>query len=135
MVKEGLDTESWQSDESIFSEIENRDATFGALLALENLVERWALDLDSDSEHNRSSNAMRFLQRASQRPDEVLPYLMERMRPYEGKLGFPHRIKEEKQRLEKRIEDQGWNTAEPLHPGYLHTFYTYELTTNKRKEN
>lgn len=134
-VADGLDTESWQSDESIFSEIENRDAAFGALLALENLVERWALDLDSDPEHNRSSNAMRFLQRASQRPDEVLPYLMERMRPYEGKLGFPHRIKEEKQRLEKRIEDQGWNTAEPLHPGYLHTFYTYELTTNKRKEN
>lgn len=135
MVKEGLDTESWQSDESIFSEIENRDAAFGALLALENLVERWALDLDSDPEHNRSSNAMRFLQRASQRPDEVLPYLMERMRPYEGKLGFPHRIKEERQRLEKRIEEKGWNTAEPLHPGYLHTFYTYELTTNKRKEN
>lgn len=135
MVKEGLDTESWQSDESIFSEIEDRDAAFGALLALENLVERWALDLDSDPEHNRSSNAMRFLQRASQRPDEVLPYLMERMRPYEGKLGFPHRIKEERKRLEKRIEEKGWNTAEPLHPGYLHTFYTYELTTNKRKEN
>lgn len=135
MVKEGLDKASWQSRGSIYLEIENRDAAFGALLALENLVERWALDLDSDPEHNRSSNAMRYLHRASQRPNEVLPYLMERMRPYEGKLGFPHRIKEERQRLEMTIEEKGWNTAEPLHPGYLHTFYTYELTTNKRKEN
>lgn len=132
--KEAFNNESWQLRKGVSLSVEDRNAAFGALLALENRVERYAMSLDPDPTHNRPANAIRFLQRASQRPNEVLPYLMERMRPYENKLRFPNNIREEKQRLEKLIDKNNWNTAEPLHPAFLHTFYTYEPNIYKGKD-
>lgn len=92
------------------------------------------LDMDSDPAHNRFSNAMRFLQRASRRPNEVIPYLMERMEPYTNRLRSRREIDGEQMRLQKRIDENGWNSAEPLHPGYLHTFYTYKFNITNGKE-
>lgn len=115
-------------------ETSTRAAVYGALLALENQVERQVLDLDPDPAQNRFSNAVRFLQRASRRPDEVLPYLMERMEPYANRLPCRCMVDKEKKRLLDLIDSKGWNEAEPLHPGYLHTFYTYELNLTNRKE-
>lgn len=133
-VKGGLDSECWRSPKEQPEEIFSREAAFGALLALENQVERRVLDMDPEPAHNRFSNAMRFLQRASRRPNEVLPYLMERMEPYTNTLRTRREIDKERMRLQKRIDENGWNSAEPLHPGYLHTFYTYKFNTTNRKE-
>lgn len=133
IVKNGLDVESWKPISMPVLEIRDRDTAFGTLLAMENQVERWVLDASKDEEHNRPSNAMGFLQRAAQRPDEVVPYLKERMAPYAKKLSFPGKIREKWKEIEEMIKEKGWNTADPLQPGYLHTFYTYELIN--RKEN
>ena len=119
-----LDLQAWQPKKEFPLRLDSRDAAFGALLALENQVERWALDLEKTDDENRPSNAMRFLARAARRPDEVLSYLRERMRPYAKKLGFPGWIEERAGALWGRIEERGWNTGAPLGPEYLHAFYT-----------
>lgn len=115
-------------------EISTRAAAYGALLALENQVERQVLDLDPDPAQNRFSNAVRFLQRASRRPGELLSYLLERMEPYADRLPCRRMVDKEKKRLLDLIDSNDWSGAEPLHLGYLHTFYTYELNLANRKE-
>lgn len=131
MTRGGLDQPAWRPAHTNFS-AGSRDAAFGALLSLENRVERWALDLGKTEAENRPSNAMRFLARAAQRPDEVLAYLEERMRPYRKKLGFPRWVTEEYRTLYTCIRANGWQTDAPLGSGYLHAFYTYEPKKNDR---
>lgn len=135
-TKDGLDTEVWTPLQGTRTMVDTREAAFGALLSLENAVERWALDREKNEDENRPSNAMRFLPRAAQRPNEVTAYLMQRMRPYAKKLSFPGVILRERERLIQQIAAEKWNTDAPLGPEYLHTFYTYRAfaQTENRKE-
>lgn len=122
---EGLDQAAWKPEAAACAPIESREAAFGALLALENSVERRILDLDKPEEENRPSNAMRFLTRAAQRPDEVRAYLAERMRPYEKKLWYSGRVLERERELNRLIAENHWNGDSPLGPQYLYYFYLY----------
>ena len=133
-TKDGLDADAWAPRRDVPAVIDSRDAAFGALLSLENQVERWAMDTVKRPEEERPSNAMRFLARAAQRPDEVTAYLLRKMRPYQDKLRFPAHIERERERLTRLLEARGWDTAAPLGPGYLHTFYTYDMFEQDRKE-
>lgn len=122
---EGLDQAAWKPEAAVCAPIESREAAFGALLALENGVERRILDLDKPEEENRPSNAMRFLTRVAQRPDEVWTYLSERMRPYEKKLWYSGRVFERERDLNRLIAENRWNGDKPLGPEYLYYFYLY----------
>ncbi len=122
---EGLDQAAWKPESIDYAPPESREAAFGALLALENGVERRILDLDKPEEENRPSNAMRFLTRAAQRPDEVWTYLSERMRPYEKKLWYSGRVLERERDLNRLIAENHWNGDKPLGPQYLYYFYLY----------
>ena len=88
-------------------------------------MERRILDLDKPEEENRPSNAMRFLTRAAQRPDEVRAYLAERMRPYEKKLWYSGRVLGRERELNRLIAENHWNGDSPLGPQYLYYFYLY----------
>lgn len=129
-----LDPEAWQTTGRMQAEPDSREAAFGALLALENDVERRALDLDPSGGDSRSSNAMRFLPRAAQRPSEVWTYLRERLRPYEKKLWMAGHIRQEIDALHARIEENSWNTDEPLRPEYLHFFYLYSDNDHRKDD-
>ena len=133
-TKDGLDADAWALRRGVPAVIDSRDAAFGALLSLENQVERWAMDVVKRPDEERPSNAMRFLARAAQRPDEVTAYLLRKMRPYQDKLHFPARIEQERERLTRLLEARGWDSAAPLGPGYLHTFYTYDMFEQDGKE-
>lgn len=133
-TKDGLDRAAWSARPAADRPPDSRDAVYGALLALEDRVERWVLDREKTPEEDRLSNALRLLPRAAQRPDEVLAHLLGRMRPYQRKLGFPDRIERELARLSGLLETHGWDTAAPLGQGYLPAFYTYEPAPNDRKE-
>ncbi len=122
---DGLNQAAWKPESIDYAPPESREAAFGALLALENGVERRILDLDKPEEENRPSNAMRFLTRAAQRPDEVRAYLGERMRPYEKKLWYPGRVAGLKDALDRCIAENHWNGDTPLGPEYLYYFYLY----------
>lgn len=122
---DGLDQAAWKPEAAAHAPVESREAAFGALLALENSVERRILDLDKPEEENRPSNAMRFLTRAAQRPDEVRAYLAERMRPYEKKLWYSGRVLERERELNRLIAENHWNGDSPLGPQYLYYFYLY----------
>ena len=122
---EGLDQAAWKPESIDYAPPESREAAFGALLALENGVERRILDLDKPEEENRPSNAMRFLTRAAQCPDEVWTYLSERMRPYEKKLWYSGRVLERERDFNRLIAENRWNGDSPLGPEYLYYFYLY----------
>ena len=122
---EGLNQAAWKPESIDYAPPESREAAFGALLALENGVERRILDLDKPEEENRPSNAMRFLTRAAQRPDEVWTYLSERMRPYEKKLWYSGRVLERERDFNRLIAENRWNGDSPLGPEYLYYFYLY----------
>lgn len=135
----GLDAEAWTPERNTDFEPASREAAFGKLLAIENRLERWVLDLEKTEEENRPSNAMRFLSRAAQRPAEVWGYLESRMRPYERSarraLGYPAGFVRQAEKLYEQIRStEGWNADEPLEPGYLHYFYLYHAKWNERKD-
>lgn len=109
-----------------------RDAAFGMLLALENQMERYALDLEKTEEENRPSNAMRFMTRIAQRPNEVWSYLEARMRPYQRKSGFSHEIRRRADALHALILERQWDSDAPLGPAYLYYFYLHNQLTNRK---
>lgn len=131
MTRGGLETAAWKPVHRDFA-VNCRDDAFGALLALENRIERWVLDQEKTETENRPSNAMRFLTSAAQRPDEVCAYLEARAYPYRKKLGFPHWIAAEYQALHACVDANGWQTGAPLGAGYLYAFYIYEPKTHGR---
>ena len=131
MTRGGLETAAWKPVHRDFA-VNCRDDAFGALLALENRIERWVLDREKPDTQNRPSNAMRFLTRAAQRPDEVCAYLEARAYPYRKKLGFPYWITAEYQALHACVDANGWQTGDPLDAGYLYAFYIYEPKTHGR---
>lgn len=134
LASDGLDKEKWLPLRKQGFEISDRDDAFGALMALEDRAERWALDRDKTDGDNRPSNAMRFMSAASKAPDKTVPYLSERMRPYIKKLGFPKQIVGEYGRITEIIRENGWLTGEPLGAGYLHAFYTYEMPDQAKRK-
>lgn len=125
--KNGPDLEAWTPCSAVQFSVRSREAAFGALLALENQVERMVLDSEKMPEENRPSNAMRYLERAAQRPWEVTEYLIQRLQPYQRKRRFIKVIPEQIQQLTQLICDNNWNTDTPLQPEYLHAFYTYNI--------
>lgn len=131
MMRSGLETAAWKPAHRDFA-VSCRDDAFGALLALENRIERWVLDQEKTETENRPSNAMRFLTSAAQRPDEVCAYLEARAYPYRKKLGFPRWIAAEYQALHACVDANGWQTGDPLGAGYLYAFYIYEPKTHGR---
>ena len=122
-----LDQSAWQPLPRTSLSIETREDAFGALLALENLVERRALDRGTTEDEQRASNAMRYLTRASRRPLDVTEHLFQKMEPYLRKLHFLQKIEREKSRLLQIVRDNGWDHDAPLAPEYLHAFYLYRL--------
>ena len=122
-----LDQSAWQPLPRTSLSIETREDAFGALLALENLVERRALDREATEDEQRASNAMRYLTQASRRPLDVTEHLFQKMEPYLRKLHFPQKIEREKSRLLQIVRDNGWDHDAPLTPDYLHAFYLYRL--------
>lgn len=131
MTRGGMETAAWKPVHKDFA-VSCRDDAFGALLALENRIERWVLDQEKTETENRPSNAMRFLTSAAQRPDEVCAYLEARAYPYRKKLGFPRWIAAEYQALHACVGANGWQTGDPLGAGYLYAFYIYEPKTHGR---
>lgn len=131
----GLDADAWKPVCTPLPALPPcREAAYGALLALENRTERRILDLDKTAEENRPSNAMRFMVRAAQRPDEVWAYLQDRMRPYANKYWFPQPILRQAKALQAWIEENYWNHDQPLGAEYLYYFYIYNQT-DKRKDD
>ena len=104
------------------------------LLALENQMERYALDLEKTEEENRPSNAMRFMARTAQRPNEVWGYLAERMRPYQRKSGFSEEIRRRADALHAFILERQWDSDAPLGPAYLYYFYLYNQSSDRKDE-
>ncbi len=133
-TKSGWNTDFWTPSPSSSPSIDSRDAAFGALLSLEHQVERRVLR-QGQPEDDHPSNAMRLLQRASQRPTEATRYLLQRMKPYQNKLVFSAQIRQEAERLCQLLTDRQWNTDTPLGSDYLYTFYTYDPFKQKGTMN
>ena len=125
LAERSLDEDAWKPAPGTSEMPDTREAAFGALLALENDVERRVLALEPGVGDSRPSNAMRFLPRAAQRPCEVWGYLRERMRPYEKKLWMAGSIRRRLDALHALIDENHFDTDEPLRPEYLHFFYLY----------
>ena len=134
-AKGGLKKDAWAAQPASSLAINSRDAAFGALLALDNIVERIVLDAEKQENDNRPSNAMRLMPHVARRPDAEIPQLMARMEPYMKKLRQPFVFMQERERL-LGIATELWpNKDAPLGPGYLHTFYTYTLPSKYGKED
>ena len=134
-AKGGLKQDAWAAQPASSLAINSRDAAFGALLALDNIVERIVLDAEKQENDNRPSNAMRLMPHVARRPDAEIPQLMARMEPYMKKLRQPFVFMQERERL-LGIATELWpNKDAPLGPGYLHTFYTYTLPSKYGKED
>ena len=134
-AKGGLKQDAWAAQPASSLAINSRDAAFGTLLALDNIVERIVLDAEKQENDNRPSNAMRLMPHVARRPDAEIPQLMARMEPYMKKLRQPFVFMQERERL-LGIATELWpNKDAPLGPGYLHTFYTYTLPSKYGKED
>ena len=115
-----------------------RDRAYASLLAIENNVERSVLDLEKREEENRTSNAIRFMNKFAAAPASTWRYLEERMQPYLKKLrsvrnGWAQNIEARVNALNHAIRENGWDSDEALAFGWLHEYYTAE-STNKKQE-
>ena len=63
-----------------------RDRAYASLLAIENRVERIVLDMEKREDENRTSNALRFMNKFASSPAATWSYLEGRMQPYLKKL-------------------------------------------------
>lgn len=108
----------------------SRERAYAELLAIENRIERIVLDAEKSEDENRSSNAIRFMNRYPEKPASMWAYLEERMLPYARKL---HRICSETAKtcgdqlnqLKEQIENNHWNTDAPLQAGWLYFYYVH----------
>ena len=108
----------------------SRERAYAALLAIENRIERTVLDAEKSEDENRSSNAIRFMNRFPEKPASMWAYLEERMLPYARKLHcfYPRSAKKRKDQLDQlkeQIEENHWNTDEPLQADWLYFYYVY----------
>ena len=108
----------------------SRERAYAALLAIENQIERIVLNAEKSEDENRSSNAIRFMNRFPEKPASMWAYLEERMLPYARKL---HRInlksaktcRDQLNQLKEQIEENHWNTDAPLKAGWLYFYYVH----------
>ncbi len=133
-VSHGLNGNEWEPALIPAETPDTRDAAFGMLLALENQMEREVLDLETTEEENRPSNAMRFMTRTAQRPNEVWSYLEARMRPYQRKNGHAEAIRRRVDELHALIRERGWDNDTPLGPAYIYYFYLNNQSTYRKDE-
>lgn len=115
-----------------------RDRAYASLLAIENRVERIVLDMEKREDENRTSNALRFMNKFASSPAATWSYLEGRMQPYLKKLrskrmGWAQNIEERISALNIAIRENGWDSDEPLSSSWLHEYYTSE-PTNKKQE-
>lgn len=108
----------------------SRERAYAALLAIENRIERTVLDAEKSEDENRSSNAIRFMNRFPEKPVSMWGYLEERMLPYERKLhhiypGSAKQRRDQLNQLKEQIEENHWNTDEPLQAGWLYFYYIH----------
>lgn len=108
----------------------SRERAYAALLAIENRIERTVLDAEKSEDENRSSNAIRFMNRFPEKPASMWGYLEERMLPYERKLhhiypGSAKKRRDQLNQLKEQIEENHWNTDEPLQAGWLYFYYIH----------
>ncbi len=117
-----------------------RDRAYASLLAIENRVERIVLDMEKREEDNRTSNALRFMDKFAVSPASTWRYLAERMQPYLKKLrgkraGWSQKIEERIDALGNAIRENAWDSDDALSSGWLHDYYTAELHDNKQERS
>lgn len=108
----------------------SRERAYAALLSIENRIERTVLNAEKAEDENRSSNAIRFMNRFPEKPASMWAYLEERMLPYARKLhricpGSAKTCTEQLNQLKKQIEENHWNTDAPLQAGWLYFYYVH----------
>lgn len=113
-----------------------RDGAYATLLAIENNVERQVLDMEKCDDDNRTSNAIRFMNKFAASPASTWRYLEERMQPYLRKLrskrtGWARNIEERIGTIRDAIRENGWDGDEPLTYGWIHDYYTAQVANKK----
>lgn len=108
----------------------SREQAYAELLAIENRIERKVLDAEKSEDENRSSNAIRFMNRFSEKPASMWVYLEERMLPYEKRLhricpGMAKTYRDQLNQLKRQIEENHWNSDAPLQTGWLYFYYVH----------
>ena len=108
----------------------SRERAYAALLAIENQIERIVLNAEKSEDENRSSNAIRFMNRFPEKPASMWAYLEERMLPYARKLhhiypGSAKKRRDQLNQLKEQIEENHWNTDAPLKAGWLYFYYVH----------
>lgn len=106
--------------------LNDRNIVYGKLLGLENLVERQVMDLvqGKDTENYRVSNAIRYMAIFGQRPYSTWKKIKKQMAPYQRRF-ITDAYMEQLELYESVLEQNGWDTDEPLDGSYLHGFYCY----------
>lgn len=115
-----------------------RDSAYASLLAIENGVERTVLDSEKREEENRTSNAVRFMNKFAASPASTWRYLEARMQPYLRKLrsaGLARSLEARTGALAGAIHENGWDSDEPLSSGWLHDYYTAAQTDSKQERS
>ncbi len=114
---------------------DSREAVYGQLLGLENRLERWAM-ADQPQEEYRCSNAIRYMTRMMQNPEETWRYLKnKKLEAYRKKKRYQnHKLYDRIAGLEHILEENHWNTNAPLSPVYLHFYYCTQWKPHRRKE-
>lgn len=117
-------------DDSKNQTVMSRENAYGTLMAIENRIERTVLDAEKSEDENRSSNAIRFMNRFPEKPASMWAYLEERMLPYEKKLycinlKSAKTYREQLDQLKEQIEKNHWNTDAPLQAGWLYFYYVH----------
>lgn len=107
-----------------------REEAYGKLLALENRMERCALDAEKSEDENRSSNAVRFMRVFPQKPASHWAYLEQRLLPYEKKIrqkriGWAKYFRTQIDELKQQLEENEWNMDVPLQARWLHDYYVH----------
>lgn len=117
-----------------------RNSAYASLLAIENRVERAVLDLEKREDENRTSNAVRFMNKFAVAPAATWRCLEERMKPYLKKLrsvrtGWALNFKTRIDGLNEVIRKNGWNSDQPLSADWLHAYYTADKIIKKQERS
>lgn len=117
-----------------------RNSAYASLLAIENQVERAVLDLEKREDENRTSNAVRFMNKFAVSPAATWGYLEKRMRPYLKKLrsvrtGWALNYETRIDDLNEAIRKNGWDSDQPLSADWLHAYYTADKIIKKQERS
>lgn len=117
-----------------------RNSAYALLLAIENRVERTVLDLEKREDENRTSNAVRFMNKFAVSPAATWRCLEKRMQPYLKKLrsvrtGWALNFETRIDGLKEAIQKNGWDNDQPLSADWLHTYYTADKIIKKQERS